>query len=212
MEDFNIDYHKIISIKDDVNEISENFKNVFGIQPNITKSMNIRKVIKHITLSDNYRNNALTRFGDGYYKYCENEPYWLGCTIGHYVSISTAKDMKLPYIAIFEDDSIYKSDIHEKLKTMFSMLPSDFDTFVFGYDVKTMLRSYQPNPISYNDLIYRGVGFKHCGSTAYIINSKAYDKVLSILDDMYVADVAINKSELSCYYSKESLCNQPQFI
>lgn len=210
MKNLNINNSRVITIKNDVSNINEKFKEIFDIIPKYVHSMNTGKIISKIILNEYSKNLIFKNFDNGYINYCENKPYWLGCSIGHYMAIMIAKELKLPYIIIFEDDIIFEDNIVNDLYDAWSVLPENFDTFVFGYDKKNM-NIIQPNPIEYNKLLFNGKGFKFCGAHSYIVNECAYDKILYLLDNIYVADVAINDDSLNCFYTKNSLCNQPQF-
>lgn len=211
MEEINISNSMLITIKSNTTDLLNNFNENLKISPTIIKSMNVGKILENINLKSEYKRFALLNFGEQYLGYCEKSPYWLGCSFGHYMAISMAKNNNWPYVIIFEDDVVFTRDIVKNMQLRWETLPDDFDTFVFGYDVKNMLK-FQPFPKSFNNLVYYGDGFKYCGAHSYIVNACAYDKMLNLLDNMYVADVAINNPTLKCFYSKTSLCNQPQFI
>lgn len=210
MKDLNFNQSSVITIKTDLNEIDNNFKINLNVIPTHIKSMNVGKLLSKFELKSEYKNFALRSFGKQYLEYCENSPYWLGCSFGHYMAITMAKQNNWPYVIIFEDDVVFVDDFKNKIQEIWESLPDNFETFVFGYDVVNMAKINSDQKL-YNKLLYNGAGFKYCGAHSYIVNENAYDKVLNLLDDMYVADVAINNNSLKCFYSVKSLCNQPQF-
>lgn len=210
MKDLNFNKSSVITIKTDLSDIDTNFKTHLSVIPIHIKSMNVGKLLSKFELKNEYKNFAFTSFGKQYLDYCENSPYWLGCSFGHYMAISMAKQNNWPYTIVFEDDVVFVDNFKNEIQEIWRSLPENFETFVFGYDVVNMAKINSDQKI-YNKFLYNGTNFKYCGAHSYIVNANAYDKILTLLDNMYVADVAINHNSLKCFYSVKSLCNQPQF-
>ena len=124
-------------------------------------------------------------------------------TAEHYFLVRMAKELKLPFVAIFEDDASPHKMLLEKLNYYLTDIPEDLDCLRLGYS-RTIDRFAKEKAISIDSrFMQRNV----YGSHSYIVFSKYYDSFLAIDDPLcLIDDLRINPySGHKIFLTKEPL-------
>lgn len=134
------------------------------------------------------------------------------CNCAHRQIIQLAKEMKYPYVTVFEDDAYPRKDVAEQLTNAFKVIPKDAGIILYGYNG---IKGYKPeNVVQINDYWYRldpnvSGGIRTFGSHAYTIFENAYDMLLDNLYDkkIFYQDMALRINDfnknLNTYFLKE---------
>ena len=137
--------------------------------------------------------NAVNTFGNDALKSGE-----LGCLLSHLELIKLAKEKKLPYITILEDDALFIPNFKNIYKKAIKEVPDNFDLFYIG-----SIQAIQP---TMKKLI--GVCNFSLTTVGYVINSTIYDKVIELLsrqsdtvDFIYARCIQPNKKSYCAYPS-----------
>jgi GR25 family glycosyltransferase involved in LPS biosynthesis len=124
----------------------------------------------------------------------ENKNPKIGCTLSHQLCIKMAKDWKLPYILILEDDAIFENDINEVfLKSWDSLQQYDWKVFYLGAHLR------HPS-LKINDNL---IEVKYPLTThAYIIHESFYDTILqgsiNVIIDRQLAALSYENKMYMC--------------
>lgn len=105
----------------------------------------------------------------------------IACIQSNIKALKIAKEKKWDYVIILEDDVVLSKSFERGIKIIFKMVPSDWELLYLS--VHTYLNAvptFWPNIIPCR--------YKTSGSYSYIVNSKAYDKIISKLS-LYEAPV-----------------------
>ena len=119
----------------------------------------------------------------------------IGCTLSHQLCVKMAKDWKLPYILILEDDAIFENNINEVfLKSWYSLQQYDWKVFYLAARLKD-------SSLKINDNL---IEVKYPLTThAYIIHESFYDTIqqgnLDVIIDRQLAALS--------YENKMYMCN-----
>ena len=104
---------------------------------------------------------------------------FIGCNRSHKKCIKWAIENKLPSILIFEDDFLLNTpNSINYIFDAYKNLPKDFDISLFGYYFLA------PNKKRINNYWNQITDF--CALQMYLVNEKAYDKILNLKDDYHI--------------------------
>jgi hypothetical protein len=108
-----------------------------------------------------------------------SKPYYEGCFRSHQRAVRIAKDKKLPYILVLEDDCLLKPDFNERFPTILKWLQAHIDEWNFFNGGVT----FMPNEVKYEKTIDEGLGLVklNYGAAGHFViyNSSVYDWILS---------------------------------
>lgn len=127
-----------------------------------------------------------------------NDPM-IGIGQAHINCITLAKQRELHCILIMEDDLVFngKEKTTPYLKMCMENLPEDWDILLGGI--------YSGKPKKYNE--YWSLVKEFCGLQFYIVNSKAYDKILQYDFKTHI-DRWLGKQDLKCYVANKFFATQ----
>jgi glycosyl transferase family 25 len=109
---------------------------------------------------------------------------WLGCSESHIKCIQLAKENKLPYVLVLEDDAIFTDNTIELLDKAFAEIQTlDWDMLFLGANLQA-----PTTPVSSTLLKLQGAFAAH----AYIVPERFYDTILNLKLD-FVIDVYSSK-------------------
>lgn len=98
---------------------------------------------------------------------------WQCCSLAHINLVNYAKDKKLPYVMVFEDDAYPCINCAEKLEKYLSIVPANAKTILYGWsNMPVKLTSL------YNDITHKHVLTN--GSHAYLLFENAYDEFIRL--------------------------------
>lgn len=157
----------------------EQFINLNGINSfdkymyiNLENRKDRKKQIKNELAKMNIPESKIIRIDAVYNKYNGH----IGCCSSHIKAINKAKQMKLPYVVIFEDDFVFtksKAVVDKKINHFLKMYPN-FNVIQFT-TVHKHLRDINDKNVKKVD--------SASTSSAYILNSNFYDKLLNDLNE-----------------------------
>lgn len=133
----------------------------------------------------------------------------MGCLLGHIAIVMMARQLKLPWVTIYEDDAFPRPDVLWMFSKIKSYVPSDCGLIKIGSS--SLRRGHK----KINNFVFEtdgeGVSF---GSHAYIIRRECYDMFLENLQVAKVPDVAMSHKyfEKSKYKSYGLFLNSMLFI
>jgi glycosyl transferase family 25 len=133
----------------------------------------------------------------------EHDKPMLGIAQAHINSILIAKQNEWPEVLIMEDDVVFQAKektlpyLNEALKN----LPEDWDVLLGGV--------YETRHLTKTNEYWSRTG-EFCGLHFYIVNSKAYDKVIEGYDERTHFDRWVNKGgkKLNCYVTNKFIATQ----
>ena len=119
----------------------------------------------------------------------------VGCGMSHLQVIMNAREKNLPYVAVFEDDVLFK-DPQETLKKINRLWSHEWDVLMLSGN------SFKPYQEYNNDAIQ----VKRCYTTgAYIVRQHFYDKLIENLNTglkLLITTQNRNNYSLDCYWMK----------
>ncbi len=129
----------------------------------------------------------------------KKESVMAGIGQAHLCCIANAKFLGLPYVLIMEDDLVLRKGIETYLNEALNNLPEDWDLLLGGaYQIKSFK--------SYNDH-WDELG-EFCGLHFYIVNEKAYDKILTYDGQQHIDRWMKKCANLNCYVTKKFVATQ----
>lgn len=201
----NIKLNKSKKINNYYNKIIYNFDNINRNSKYDLYIINLknRKDNKDLIINDIQYNNFNLKF----FNAIQNDKGYIGCAISHLSLIRYAKQNKLPYIIVIEDDNIFKENIN--IISILDNILSNKDWEIFNGSPNII-----SDNIKFNNNIYL---IKGAYSTNFMIYRKSSYK--KILDKSYYKlnkpiDVYISEKfiEATILYNNEFICKQkPQF-
>lgn len=95
-----------------------------------------------------------------------------GISQAHVNCVKWAKENNVPYVLIMEDDVLFqaKERTLDYINECFDNLPSDWDILLGGVSFAKGMKKYNDYWNEIGDL---------CGTHFYVVNSKAYDKIIA---------------------------------
>lgn len=99
----------------------------------------------------------------------------MNCTKSHFVIINYAKQKKLPFVVIFEDDAYPCIDCEKKLNDIISNIPQNINFLLFGWS------EFSFNNKQNFDNTFNKIETIFAGSHAYIIFADGYDDYLNFI-------------------------------
>jgi GR25 family glycosyltransferase involved in LPS biosynthesis len=96
----------------------------------------------------------------------------IGCTESHLNVLKKARDLKLEYVTIFEDDFQFLIS-REEYDQIISNLPSNYDVVMLSYNL------IQSEP--YNDMFGKVIEVQT--ASGYIVHSRFYEKLIRCLEE-----------------------------
>lgn len=117
-----------------------------------------------------------------------------GIAKAHLNCIMDAKDNNYPYCIIMEDDLLFRSGAKEYSQKAFNDIPSDFDILLGGIYSCSELTPY-------NDYWNKLAAFN--GLHWYLVNAKAYDKILAFNFNQHIDRWLVATAKLNCYVTKK---------
>ena len=123
----------------------------------------------------------------------------LGIAKAHMNCIEYAKNNNFPNILILEDDVIFRDGAREYADECMKNIPEDYDILLGGIYECGMLY-----PV--NDLWNKTGWF--CGLHFYIVNEKAYDKILAYGGETHIDKYMVKFANLTCYVAKKHFAIQ----
>lgn len=128
----------------------------------------------------------------------ESSPY-LGIAQAHMNAISISRDNDWPYTLIVEDDIQFRPGAKEYATEAFKHIPEDWDILLGGL--------YSTDGLTpYNEFWQQTKEF--CGLQFYIVNSRAYDKILSFKKNMHIDRWLAGQGGLKCYVTNKFFAMQ----
>ena len=148
----------------------------------------------------NFENYEIFKAVDGILlsKHIKLKQGQVACRLSHKSLIEKAKAERLKHVIIFEDDADLDSDIINKFQNL--TIPEDWDVLYLG------AHNFRPLKMI-NENIGRCV--TSLSTVAYIVNYKAYDEVLSSLNNDEILDL------IYCNHLSKSLnmyCVKPNLV
>lgn len=117
-----------------------------------------------------------------------------GIAKAHLNCVMDAKDNNYPYCIIMEDDLLFRDGAKEYSQKAFNDLPEDWDILLGGI--------YSCNEMTpYNDYWNKLAPFN--GLHWYVVNSKAYDKLLKFNYNMHIDRWLVFQANLNCYVTRK---------
>lgn len=126
----------------------------------------------------------------------------IACRLSHQGILKTAKELNLPYCIIIEDDADFDPFIHKKLENWLHQLPSDWEMLYLG------AHNYKPLRMVSDNI---GKCVTSLSTIAYIVNSSAYDKIISALDSPQILDI-IYCNDLNAKGLINAYCVKPNLV
>jgi hypothetical protein len=121
-----------------------------------------------------------------------------GIAQAHMNCISYAKENNFDNVLIMEDDIAFRSNAKQYAINAFNDVPSDYDLLLGG-----LYNSEKLTP--YNE--YWNKTSEFAGLHFYVVNKKAYDKILSFKKNGHI-DRYMCKANLKCYVTKKFFATQ----
>lgn len=106
----------------------------------------------------------------------KEEKGWLGCFLSHQAVIKRAKEEKLPYVVVLEDDIVFCHHFNKAILLLEMYLPVDWELVYLGGNNREMPLM----PIN----CYVGACRRTLSTVGYIIKESLYDKVLELKPEM----------------------------
>ncbi len=101
-----------------------------------------------------------------------------GCRDSHKEILKIAKERKLDKVLIFEDDAILRKNINERWNIIMDEIPNDWEILVLGCHFGNYLNWHMTNDY------WCYISKYFCGTHAIIINSIAYDKIITYIENL----------------------------
>ncbi len=124
-----------------------------------------------------------------------------GIAQAHLLCVEYAKKKGWPYVIIMEDDCIFQGKhlTREYVSLAMENLPNQWDLLISGV--------YETNGLKkFNE--YWSKTSEFCGLHFYIVNSGAYDRILSYNDTMHIDRWMASRGELKCYVTNKFFATQ----
>lgn len=109
-----------------------------------------------------------------------------GCVLAHIGIIMLARQFKLPYCVIYEDDAFPRPDVKEMFDRIIPKIPDDCGILKMGSS------SYRGEWDVINDVMLRMSKGTSYGSHAYLIRSELYDRAIETMYNVMLPDVSMN--------------------
>ena len=123
----------------------------------------------------------------------------LGIAKAHMNCIEYAKNNNLPNILILEDDVIFRDNAREYADECIKNIPEDYDLLLGGLYDSLKLESV-------NNFWNKTERF--CGLHFYIVNEKAYDKILAYNGETHIDKYMVRFAKLNSYVTKKHFAIQ----
>ena len=123
----------------------------------------------------------------------------LGIAKAHMNCIEYAKNNNFPNILILEDDVIFRNNAREYADECIKNIPKDYDLLLGGLYDSLKLESV-------NDFWNKTERF--CGLHFYIVNEKAYDKILAYNGETHIDKYMVRFAKLNSYVTKKHFAIQ----
>lgn len=130
----------------------------------------------------------------------KDKTVYKGIAQAHLNAILLAKQNDWHEVLIMEDDCVFqgKEQTYDYLLNALEDAPADWDILLGGI--------YFGNVVPFNNY-WNKVG-EFCGLHFYIVNSKAYDKILKYDGTQHIDRFMNSKNRLNCYVTKKFLATQ----
>lgn len=114
---------------------------------------------------------------------CKKTPGIYGCMQSHLAVIRMAREKKLPFVAVFEDDIVFCDDFQERIKYLESLPGFNFDILSLGGHFSSANETGETTQWDHV------LGIKRLGGTyGYIFSARVYDFILRNCTYEYGAD------------------------
>lgn len=147
----------------------------------------LQKVLLQI---NSFYDNASVKLKNGV---IDNTPL-IGIAKAHLNCIIDAKDNNYPYCIIMEDDLLFRNGAKEYSQKAFNDLPDDWDILlggIYSCSELTPVNEYWNKLAPFNGLHW------------YVVNSKAYDKMLKFNFNQHIDRWLVATANLNCYVTRK---------